>query len=331
MGSRSPLALALLVAGCAATPSSPRANRATAAPSLFDFHVGFWVNLHQRLYAESSPRPVRDPLVAATAAEQATWDGAVALYRARYPDRGILTQLFNDELRHADAALAAAEAAPDLAAADLGAVSLSPALRDALAAAAPVYRRAAWPADERADRDFIARLSDPVARLTPSLAPLLARSYQSAWPAAPIRVDVAIYAGPLGAYTISAPAHITIASRDPRHAGDAAVEILFHEASHVLVEPLERAIAAACAARKQPVPPTLWHAALFYTTGELVRRQLGPGYTPYADRNGLWTRGPDWAPYRALLEQHWRPYLDGKRSFAAAVDALVSALPPPPS
>ena len=31
----------------------------------------------------------------------------------------------------------------------------------------------------------------------------------------------------------------------------------------------------------------LWHAVLFYTSGELVAG-LVPGYTSYADKNGLW-------------------------------------------
>jgi hypothetical protein len=43
----------------------------------------------------------------------------------------------------------------------------------------------------------------------------------------------------------------------------------------------------------------LWHEVLFYTSGELVRERI-PGYVPFADENGLWTRvwrGPD----RALI------------------------------
>jgi hypothetical protein len=310
---RAPLLVLLLLAtACAAAPP---------APPLFDVHVGFWVNLHQRLYAESGQRPVPDRLVAATPDEQAIWDGAVAAYRTRYPTRDVMTLLTNAELVRANQTLSLAEAAADLDATDVPAP-----LRAILAAAAPVYRRHAWPADERAGRALVARVTPLVARLGPTLRATLAGTYRATWPAAPIRVDVAAYAGPFGAYTVDDPAHITIAGPDPRHAGDAALEILFHEASHLLVEPLERGLAAAYAARAEPVPPTLWHAVLFYTTGERVRRQLGAAYVTYADGNDLWTRAPDWAAYRPLLERYWQPYLDGTTSFDQALAALADAL-----
>jgi len=313
--------LAAALVGCAA----PRATAptATAAPAkpLFDFHVGFWVNLHQRLYAESGPRPPREPLRAATPAAQAAWDGAVALYRSRYPDRGLITLLENEELVVANRRLAAAESAPDLAG-----VALPAELRAALEAAAPVYREATWPRDQRAGRDFVARLEPMIAQHGAALAASLAHTYQAPWPASPIRVDVAAFAGPVGAYTVLEPVHITIASNDPRHAGDSALEILFHEASHALVAPIERSIARACAAQGKPPPPTLWHAVLFYATGEAVRRELGPGYTPYALRNGLFTRGPGWAAYEPLLARLWPVYLDGRATLDATIDALVAGL-----
>lgn len=62
--------------------------------------------------------------------------------------------------------------------------------------------------------------------------------------------------------------------------------MVFHEASHLLAERVERAIAAAAEAQHQPVPEDLWHALLFYTAGAQVRRAL-PSYRPYADKNGL--------------------------------------------
>lgn len=64
----------------------------------------------------------------------------------------------------------------------------------------------------------------------------------------------------------------------------------------------------------------LWHAILFYTTGEMVRRAL-PSYTPYATTNGLWKRA--WPMYVAPLERDWRPYLDAKVSFDPAISAIV--------
>jgi hypothetical protein len=323
---------ALVLAGCAearppastaAPAAAPAASRAAApepAGALFDFHIGFWVNLHQRLYAESGLRPVPDPLRAPAVEDQAAWDTAVALYRQRFPQRDLLTLLTNEELARLNHELGSAEPASDLAAS-----GVAPELRAALEAAAPVYRRQLWPADEQADRALVARLGPMVASHGAALSSQLARAYQAPWPTAPIRVEVARYAGPVGAYTDD---RITMAARDPRHDGNAALEIVFHEASHLLSEPLDHIIAEACAAKGRGVPPGLWHAILFYMTGELVRRELGAGYVAYADRNGLWTRGPDFAAYQPLLTRFLPEYLDGKHTLRAAIDQIIAGLPP---
>jgi hypothetical protein len=316
-------ALVLVLGGCAAASpaaSSPPAAVAHDAAPLFDFHVGFWVNLHQRLYAESGQRPVPDPLRATTTQDQAAWDAAIALYRARYPERGLLTLLFNDELVQLNHQLGAAERMPDLAAA-----GLPPELRAVLEPAAAAYRRARWSTDQQAGQAFVARVQPLVAKLGPSLSAKLARAYEAPWPTAPVRVEVSRHAGPLGAYTDD---RITISARDPRHAGDAALEILFHEASHLLAESLEKLIADVCAASGRPAPPTLWHAVLFYMTGELVRREIGAGYLPYADRNELWTRDREWTSYRALLARSVPDHLDGQQTLRAMIEQIVSALPP---
>jgi hypothetical protein len=141
-------------------------------------------------------------------------------------------------------------------------------------------------------------------------------------------------AGPLGAYTTLNPLHVTIGSGDPRNQGLASFEVLFHEASHVLAENVNQAIARACRDRGKPIPRDLWHAILYYTTGELARReyatarppveQATPAYTPYADRNGLYNQ--DWNRYHQLLQLYWQPYLDGKMTFEMAITRMVNAL-----
>jgi hypothetical protein len=314
----------MLVIGCAGSraPSPPAPPGAPPPPALFELRVGFWVNLHQRLYAESGPRPPPDRLQPAAAEDRERWERAVEWYRRRYPDRRFLTLLEHDELVRANRELARAGAATALAAG-----ALPPELRATLEEAAPVYRRQRWPADEQAGRDFQQRLAPRLADHGRALAAAHARAYATPWPDGPVAVDVAAYAGPVGAYTVLEPTHITMASADRRHAGDAALEILFHEAAHALVRRIEGSIARACAARGRPVPPTLWHAVLFYTTGELMRRELGPDYTPYAHRLGLYARDPTWTAAEPLLARHWRDYLDGRSPLDAAIDRIVAELP----
>jgi hypothetical protein len=151
-------------------------------------------------------------------------------------------------------------------------------------------------------------------------------------------VDVVGYGGPLGAYTTLDPLHLTISSRDPRNlggAGLAAFEVLFHEASHGVAATLERAIAVGCRDAGKPIPRDLWHAALLYTTEEIVQREVGDAisggtpvpdsfYQPFDQRYALFARG--WSNYFPALQSYWQPYLDGRVGFLAAVQNMIDAL-----
>ena len=86
-----------------------------------------------------------------------------------------------------------------------------------------------------------------------------------------------------------------------------------------------KAINEECAAQKVRAPRNLWHALIFYTTGELVRRELGMAgdahYMPYAYRFDVYAKGMD--KDRAALERDWQPWLDGKVPFEDALRNLV--------
>jgi len=208
-----------------------------------------------------------------------------------------------------------------------------------LEAAAPVYRERWWPSHDRRNRAWIANVAPLIRRTGLPLAQELEAVYHAQWQSDPMRVDVTEYAGPLGAYTSLDPAHITVSSFDPRNQGLAGFEILFHEASHALATTVQSAIVSACHDRGIPIPRDLWHALLFYTTGEIIRRAAAQGrlnfpgstpgnvpapYTPYAYRNGVYTRG--WENYQRALETYWQPYLDGKSDFDHSINAVVAAL-----
>jgi hypothetical protein len=64
------------------------------------------------------------------------------------------------------------------------------------------------------------------------------------------------------------------------------------------------------------------HGVLFYTTGRIVARVLGPGYVPYADKAKLW----DQLPGGEALRVEWQPYLDGQRSFEEGIARLCAAV-----
>ncbi len=351
-----PLSLFLLA------PSRAEATRqydSTYGPlPVFELHSGFWINLHHALYHEARQRSAANSKEAAggkssgptlkiapdakpaglTAAEQKAWDDAVTYYAANYGDKDLL---FTTELIQLKDQLGDFEDCDELSGrkrrfCDAG---LPAKLTQVLESAALVYRAHLWPEHDRANRRWILRVAPLVREQGVGLSERLADIYQTRWPHEKIRVDVTAYANWAGAYTTVDPLRVTISSLDSRNQGAQALEVLFHEASHGIAEPVQEAIIRQCRQRDKAIPRDLWHALVFYTTGEVIRPVLassgstagdrdggvpGGGYTPYAVREGLYQRG--WNEYLKLLQRFWQPYLDGKASFDDAIARMVSAL-----
>ena len=295
------LTLSAFSAGLLAQDPAPAPKTAV----VFEFHSGFWLNLHHFLYeqatAKSSPS---GPL---------EWLAAVAWYRTNVIEQDLLA----DEAARINNRLSGLEAASSLK--DTG---LPPGLAAVWEAAAPIYRAQWWADHDRANRAWIQAVTPLISKYGDALKTELATVYATDWPSTPIRTDVAAQVS-RGAYTTLDPTHITISSANPGNQGDAALEVLFHEASHALVASVRNALATEVRAQNKLFrQSTFWHAVLFYTTGEVVRRHLD-GYIPYAMKNGLYDRA--WPGVPEILDTDWKPYLDGKIDMITAVRRLVAS------
>lgn len=315
---------ALLLAGCASAAPSPKPP---ATPTLFAFHSSPWINLHHYLLAKARPKATLDPEPAWSGTERAAWDAALSYYREHFAKS---SPLFDAGLVGIRDQLAALE--PEASSADLGGLRLDADFARVLAAAEPVYRAYFWPAHDTANREAIGRLTALVAQ-HPALAGKLTAWLDTAWPATPVRVDLVVDADWAGAYTTVQPTHLTIAASDPRQTGNTLLEVLFHESAHGLFRKVSTALDGELEKQAVRLPRRdLWHALLFDTVGELLRRELGPSYVPYAVQQGLYQGA--WGDYRLAIEKHWHPYLNGDTSLAAALERLVgdmARLPPQPS
>ncbi|MHB8873499.1 MAG: hypothetical protein ACYC8T_07410 [Myxococcaceae bacterium] len=249
------LAVLVLASSCVSAPL----KKAEEAP-LFAFHEGFWLNLHQLLLAEGRPhrRPVPGP-----AHDGARWVESIGFYRGDYSQRFFL----DDDLAKVNLQLASEDASAL-------SPSVGPGLRTALERVAPEFRGSEWPEDLRRSQEWVAQVQPLLARFGRPLAAEVARVFRTPWPGEPLRVELSKQAGPFGAYTVGPPALITMSTADPGYQGAASLEMLFHEASHTLDVPLTQALEKECAKRGVPVPEHLDHALLFYSVGELARRQL---------------------------------------------------------
>ena len=306
-----------------------------AAPSLFAFHSGFWINLHHFLYLEAlSHGPQKGPhpavltdedsaaLASLSPQERSKWNEAVDYYANSVISRDLL---FDENMGRIKNQLEDSEDSADLSLLDIPAD-----LKAALSNAAPIYRKHFWKNHDQENRLWIAQLQPLVDKYGEKLKNSLITIYGEPWPDHPVRVDVTIYAGQFGAYTTNGPTRPTISSRDPSSQGVAALEVVFHETSHGMIRKVADAISTAEADVNARNPKEtfhagkLWHAVLFYTTGEQVAEQI-QGYVPYADKNGLWTRA--WpGPNRSLMDQDWKPHVRGSATLSAAITKLVSDL-----
>jgi hypothetical protein len=214
--------------------------------------------------------------------------------------------------------------------AELDIVAIARGLREA---ASPAYRRCRWPAQEEKNGRFIAALASELERYEAIVAPRLERIYRKSWSGGPIHVDVVetvSWAGADSVFPDGVGGHLLISSETPP---GAALELIFHEASHGLMlrgDPLRQAIVRA-AEDAEADTRDLWHPVLFFTTGEIVRRALEeggrPGYTPMIEE--IYRRSP-WGAWREAIALEWAPYVRGERELDEAARALVAAVAPTP-
>lgn len=312
------------------------ARRPVRETAWFAFHSDFDFNLYDAVLTSATarrrerPDPMHDDCFAGLVGEErSAWDAAVGYYAATVA----ATRDFSRErfvVRSRLAGLPATLDADDVRDRDLSLLFLR--------AAAPAYRACRWAARDAANRAWIDALVPRLEAHAPAIVERLERAYGIGWRRWPIAVDVVETAGWAGADTIahhSHPTHIQIASANPGYQGPAALEMIFHEASHELVSPREgpiaRLLAAAAAAEGVGVDRNLWHGLLFVTTGAVTAAVLdaageGP-YAPFAEANRVF-QGP-WEPLHAPLLAHWLPAVRGEADREQAARALVRAIGSP--
>lgn len=288
---------------------------------LFDFHSAFWINLHHYLHALTRTAGALPNEIPgnATAHERQQWTVAVNFYRAQYGKRSLL---FDEELVRIKQALIAAGSSDRLPEA-----TLAPEHRAALDAAAPIYRKHWWTDHDTANRRFINALQPLLKQHGGAIASRLARSFDAAWPSTPIRVDLVHDAGPPGnAYTISEPTLITIGASDSRHRGLAALELMFHEASHRWDAVLMKEVDDVARDLGRRAPPALWHALLFYNAGAITTDVLAKDGVSEYEMYMFAQRTFDFPGWHETIARHWALYLAGSISRREATARIVREL-----
>lgn len=285
---------------------------------VFELRSDFNLNLHQRLMGDIEAEQPRD-FSALSAADREVWEGVLAEYRKQFKGK---SPVFDPALVEIDLQLGRGQM-PDL-------------VRPLLERAAPVYRKYWWSADDAANREWIANARSLLDKHAERLAAEHGRVYGMPWPKL-ARVDVASYGGRVGAFTNSSAAgpHTVLENHHQNYVGLQALEMVFHEASHQFVDEVGGTIGDPINEHAKRLgakpPPQLWHAILFYTSGELTRRALaadGIKYEPVGYRT-VFTRSM--GAYLKSLDKWWKPVLDGTASREEAIAKIVEEAVKPAS
>jgi len=297
-----------------------------AATPGYRFYSDFWVNLHTYLYGitgggpderagfeEENPECIAhlDPALAEP------WHEAVAFYRANLGGlwhRGGTMR----EIRYRLTTLGEYTGRDSIA--DAAIVQLE--------RAAPAYHECLWSMHDVRNREAIGGLLAKAVVYAPSAQERLSAYYHAGWPEG-VSVDVAAYTDFAGANTESGPGladHMMLASAALETRGFSGLELLLHEASHIVFGPrhgaVSRVLSDAAASLDLPVPRDLWHAISFFTSGMVVEEAAaaaGARYTAYRVRRDVYPQ------FDAVLEEHWKPYLDGEIDLDEAARRTIAA------
>jgi hypothetical protein len=323
----------LLAVVAVAVIVSNAAQTGAQAP-IFRFQAdGFWLNLHHFLYvlgrAEAQMPDRQRRAVAGAPADQAAslpaladaqrqaWGKVVTAYSSGLSRNDTV---FDRDLVQITTILQQAGDRSSVADLKLGAV-----LASQLEQAAPIYRKAWWPAHQKANREQVAGLQALVERDGAAVLRYVTRAYQQPWPAGGFPVNISAYSNWAGAYS-TGDQLLVVSSLDPGTKGMQGLEIVFHEAMHQWDQPIYARLSKL--AKEHGTPPIhdlLTHAMIFYTAGEATR-SVAPAHVPYAELNGLWKQ-KGLGSFRPALDGAWKPYLEGKGSLDAALIALLKAQP----
>ena len=326
--------LTILLLGLAVVTSAGQGRPA----SYFEFTTNdFWLNLHHYLYVlgrahggapdatqpavASAPDDEKQGLALLTEDERQAWSAVVDAY-AKGTSR--LPSMFQNPLATMTISLAKTGDVPAFPVSTWKSSD-----RETLERAAPLYRKAWWPRHRAMNERYIAELQRSIDRDGPAIVAFLSRVYQMDWPAQPYPTHVVAYAVWQGAFSYTGTLMILSSNANTQNEKFFPLEGVFHEAMHQWDDKVAVLLRTQGTARGVTVPQDLSHALVFYTVGEAVRR-LHQEHVPMIDALNIWNGSLSGARAPAkrlqpIIQEIWKPYLDGRGTRDEALGPLVAA------
>ena len=302
---------------------------AQSSTSLFRFEAdGFWLNLHHFLYVlgraqAGMPDAKRRAVVNAPVeqsmsvkglneAERRGWQDAVTFYA---------TGLSKQDMVFTGALIDVTNAMRVAPATSATALQVKPDLIAVLEKAAPIYRRIWWPSHQQANHSRVRDYTRLLQQHGNKLRDYITRAYQVQWPKEGFPVNVSAYANWAGAYSTRGDL-IVVSSLDEGSSGSLGLESIVHEAMHQWDDDMQARLTRLSKAHQTPAPREgITHALIWYTGAEAVKSAV-PAHVGYAESGGMWKQ-KQMGSFKAGLDAHWKPYLEGKSTIDEALLALL--------
>lgn len=316
---RTPLVAALLalLSGTATnTHAAESLPTQVAVTERFALHSDPWINLHHFLYQWARAEeglgegraavavPERDELRRLDMNSRARWRASLGFYREHVSGLDHFDEGMQKQKASLLKLMGNTEATPR---AHIDGIDA------ALVNAMPLYLEQWWPAHQKANAGWARRVAPLLMRHEDDFVELLARVYGTAWPTAPIRIDLSAYANSRAGYT--AGGHTVMFTTDPGNQGRYGFEMLLHEVQHArAIRGVARdELAERFRAAGRKTPANLWHAMIFATAGafaESTAAKDGVSHEAYWRREGF-AEFAGWGRAIAAIEAHWLPVIAG--------------------
>jgi hypothetical protein len=304
---------------------------AQASAPIFRFEAdGFWLNLHHFLYVlgraqngapdakrravEAAPADQVEGLKGLSEADRKAWADAVTFYA-----NGLSKQdpIFDRDLITVTNAMRVPPTATSKA------LKVDAALLATLDQAAPIYRRVWWPRHQKANNESVREFAGYLGVHGDKVLAYITKAYQEPWPKSGHQINVSGYTNWAGAYSTDGGL-IVISSLDEGTRGSLGLESMFHEAMHQWDQPMMARLSRLSKEHQTPPPREgITHALIWYTAAEAVKSVI-PAHVGYAESGGMW-RQKGLGSFKAGLDAHWKPYLEGKTTLDAALVGLLKS------
>ncbi|MFZ6656760.1 hypothetical protein [Undibacterium sp. TJN19] len=281
------------------------------------------MNLHHFLLDVSIQKRSLDELPwdhVPSATELNELKAAVSFYQSNYAQRDVM---FDDTMQSIKHGLSVDDQRRDATG-----LAIPAPLIVILNRVAPAYARCIWASQDKSNQAWISQAKQLDTKYGAEIQAGIEKYLAHAFPVTPIRNDVVVLTGTRqGAYTDE---QIIMPSGRADYQGLAALEMLYHEASHTTVtDTIVAAIDSRMKVTHHKGESDLWHVLQFFTVGKLtedVLKERGNlDYQPYALKNGLYQRA--WPEYIAVIDNTWIPYMENQMNFQQAIERAVEQIP----